>query len=576
MPEQSRERQKFIRFVLVADDEEVNRELLRVILEDKYELLFAADGEEALSMIRSFKDILSLVILDIMMPKKNGVEVLQEMQEDAELKRIPAIMLTSDKGAEVECLKIGAADFLTKPYDLPEVIHARVDHSIRLFENTNLIRATERDPLTGLYNREFFFEYCSQYRHRNPNQQMDALVLNINQFHVIDELYGRAFGDSVLCAVSNRLRHIVMVAGGLASRYDADSFYVFLPHREEYDSILDLILIGLGEILTDSEMRLRMGVYPDLDRNASLEEGFGRALQACNKRNGSPLGRGCAIYDRKMHEKRVYQARLMEDIDKAIAEGQFRIYYQPKFNIKGEKPVLASAEALVRWEHPEFGMVSPGDFIPVFEENGFIQRLDRHVWRETARQIHAWKELYGAAVPISVNVSRMDIYAPDFEDYLESLLREFDLTTEDMLLEITESAYTESSEHILRIAQALRQEGFRLEMDDFGSGYSSLNMLTVMPVDALKMDKGFLNSITTDEKAVRMVQLIIEIAQFLEIPTIAEGVESEEEYRLLKDAGCDIIQGYYFSRPLPAEEFERYVRKWLAASSEQGVSPCGP
>ncbi|MCR5476566.1 MAG: EAL domain-containing protein [Lachnospiraceae bacterium] len=563
MPQQSSTGHHFIRFVLVADDEEINRELLKIILQDKYELLFAEDGEEALTMMRSFKDILSLVILDIMMPKKNGIDVLREMQEDVELKRIPAIMLTAEKGAEVECLKLGAADFLTKPYDLPEVIHARVDHSISLFENANLIRATEKDPLTGLYNREFFFEYCNQYRHRNPDTQMDALVLNLNQFHVINELYGRPFGDDVLRAVSNRLRHIVMVMGGLASRYDADTFYVFLPHREEYDSFLDLVLMGIAEILTDSEMRLRMGAYPELERDTSLEEGFSRALQACNKGRGGGMGRCCVIYDRQMHEKQVYQARLMEDIDRAIAEGQFRVFFQPKFNIRGEKPLLASAEALIRWEHPEFGMVSPGDFIPLFEENGMIQRLDRYVWRETARQIHEWKDLYGDAVPVSVNVSRMDIYAPDIEQYLETILREFDLTTADLLLEITESAYTESSEHILRIAKGLRDEGFRLEMDDFGSGYSSLNMLTMLPVDALKIDKAFLNRLTTDEKSVRMVQLIIEIAGFLKVATIAEGVECEEEYRLLKSAGCDLIQGYYFSRPLPAEEFAKLLESHL-------------
>ena len=221
----------FTKFVLVVDDEEVNRDMLGFILGSTYEVMYASDGEEALDMIRSFSDILSLVLLDIMMPKKDGYQVLEEMGEDPSLQKIPVIVLTSEKEAEIRSLKLGAADFLTKPYDLPEVILARVGHSIDLYENTNLIHATETDALTGLYNKEFFYEYCEQYMKHHPETPLDAIVMNVNRFHLINAMYGRHFGDKILCAVSNRLRHTVMVLGGMACRYDADSFYLYIPYE---------------------------------------------------------------------------------------------------------------------------------------------------------------------------------------------------------------------------------------------------------------------------------------------------------------------------------------------------------
>lgn len=235
--------------------------------------------------------------------------------------------------------------------------------------------------------------------------------------------------------------------------------------------------------------------------------------------------------------------------------------YQPKFNIKGDEPRLCSAEALVRWNHPELGMISPGTFIPLFEENGLISRLDDYIWREVAHQIKIWKEEIGMTVPVSVNVSRIDLLSPNYEKNMLELVHDNSLQPSDMLLEITESAYTENSERIIEIANSLRARGFKLEMDDFGSGYSSLNMLASLPIDALKLDMKFVRRICENAKDLRMVQLMIEIAAFLNVPVIAEGVETEEQYRLLKENGCDIIQGYYFSKPLPVDQFSEMIEK---------------
>jgi EAL domain-containing protein (putative c-di-GMP-specific phosphodiesterase class I) len=205
-------------------------------------------------------------------------------------------------------------------------------------------------------------------------------------------------------------------------------------------------------------------------------------------------------------------------------------------------------------------MVSPGEFIPLFEDNGLIQKLDRFVWTEAASQIKKWNDEYGIYLPVSVNVSRVDIFNPMLGCILTDLVNINGFTPEKLLLEITESAYTDSSQEIIDTVKGLRNNGFKIEMDDFGSGYSSLNMLTSLPIDALKLDMKFIRNICENKKDSRLVEIMIQIARLLEVPVIAEGVETKEQMELLKSIGCDIIQGYYFSKPLPPEEFCKLFR----------------
>ncbi len=550
----------FDRTILIVDDEITNREMLANILSDEYKILMAADGEEAMDKVRTYGNRLSLVLLDLIMPNMTGFDVLKQMKEEGILAELPVIVLTSEKSSEIESLRLGVADFLTKPYDLPEVILARVRHSIELFENTKLIHAIEFDKLTGLYNPKFFFEYASLYDSRYPEKVMDAVVINFTRFHLVNELKGRSFGDKVLTAMADGIRSVLEKNGGIAGRKDSDTFYIYTPHCENYSFFFDAVNTALSSLLKSSETRLRLGAFSDTDRLYTIIERFDHALQACNsiRTKGNRNSDEICIYDKEMSEKEVFDARLLQDFESAIEQKQFKVVFQPKFNIKGEKPVLCSAEALVRWIHPEFGFVRPDLFIPLFEENGLVTRLDRYVWEESAKQIIRWKKELGMTIPVSVNVSRVDIAAPDMTDFITKIVKENGLEPKDYMLEITESAYTEDSKHIIEVVEKLRSLGHKIEMDDFGSGYSSLNMLTSMPIDALKMDKAFIRNIKPDNKEMELVTLVLKIAQTLDVPVIAEGVETEEECMLLKNAGCDIIQGYYFSKPLSPEEFEKY------------------
>ena len=547
----------FERKVLIVDDEEINRQILGNIIESEYKVDFAKDGREALEKIHDRSSGISLVMLDLLMPEVSGFDVLKQMNEEGLASEIPVIVLTSEKESEVESLKLGAADFLTKPYDRPEVILARVRHAIELFENSRIINATEFDKLTTLYTPEFFFEYASQFENRYPSKTMDAVVINFTRFHLLNELKGRAFGDKILCAMADGLRSILLKTGGIAGRKDGDTFFAWIPHLEDYKILIDKINEKLSSLLKASETRLRIGVYTDKEKNLPLLLRFDRVVQACNSiRNRA--GEEICIYDDEMAEREVFNAHLLEDFEAAIEQKQFKVQYQPKFNITGDKPVLCSAEALVRWIHPELGFVRPDLFIPLFEENGLVTKLDRYVWEESARQIERWKKELGMTIPVSVNVSRVDIASPDMTEFITKIVKENGLKPEEYMLEITESAYTEDSKHIIEVVENLRSLGHKIEMDDFGSGYSSLNMLTSMPIDALKMDKAFIRNIKSGNKEMELVNLVLKIARTLGVPVIAEGVETEDEYRLLKEAGCDIIQGYYFSKPLPPEEFEKF------------------
>lgn len=316
-----------------------------------------------------------------------------------------------------------------------------------------------------------------------------------------------------------------------------------------------------------ASIRLRMGVTPYRE-GVSPSAMFDRARVACNMIRGSNKDH-LMVFDEDMRQMEMYQQRLLNDLSWAIEDKQFVVYYQPKYDIQADPPRLTSAEALVRWKHPELGMISPGDFIPLFENNGVINQVDSYVWSVAAGQIAEWRDKLGYLLPLSVNLSRTEIFDPKLETYLETLLKENKLTSHDLKLEVTESAYTDNAAELIEIVDELRKAGFEIEMDDFGSGYSSLNMLSSMPIDVLKMDMKFIRNLEADIRNFRMIELILDIAKFLEVPVVAEGVETEEQVKMLKDADCELVQGFYFSRPLPADEFESLIVKEMNTKREQ-------
>ena len=542
--------------ILLIEDEMINQEILKMYLADTYDVAVAGTGKDALEIIRAQCERISLILLDLNLPDIHGLDILRQVKADTRSARLPVIVMTSDSESEVECLSLGASDFIPKPYPRQQVVLARILRTIELYEDRDTLRWTERDQLTGLYNKEFFYRYAAQLDANHPDEPTDAIVLNINHFHIINDRYGKLYGDEVLKQVAGKALEIVERRGGIASRSEADTFLIYCPHVMDYDAFFETVSGNLNQ--DGSRARLRMGAYANADKALDIERRFDRAKLAADRVKNS-VTNVIGLYDSSMHEEELLSEQLIEDFPTAIREHQFQVYYQPKFDVRPSEPVLASAEALVRWQHPKLGMVSPGVFIPLFENNGLIPTLDQYVWCEAAKQVRDWKERLGIPLPVSVNVSRIDLYDPLLVDKLEEIVRQNGLSNEDLLLEITESAYTENSDQIISTVKTLQKLGFRIEMDDFGSGYSSLNMLSALPIDALKLDMSFVRNAFRERKDTRLLEVMILLAESFGVTTIAEGVETAEQMFTLKMMGCDIIQGYYFSKPLPAKEFEVFL-----------------
>ena len=547
------------RRILVVEDEFVNQEILKSLIGEAYEVVPAYTGAEAMELVRTQHETLSLILLDLNLPDIQGLELLRRIREDAAFSRLPVIVMTADREAEVESLTLGAIDFIPKPYPQQKVILARVRRTIELSEDRDILRWTERDHLTGLYNKEFFYRYAAQLDAYHKDAPADAILLNINHFRTLNDRYGKNYGDEVLKRVAESMLEIVKDTGGIVCRSEADTFLIYCPHCGDYDAMLAKAGVSMpGGGGSGSRVRMRMGVYANVDKTLDVERRFDRAKMAADTVRGN-YANAIGLFDNTLRETELRSEQLIEDFPAALRERQFLVFFQPKFDVHRDEPMLSSAEALVRWRHPKLGMISPGVFIPLFENNGLIQALDQYVWADAAAHIRAWKERLGVALPVSVNVSRVDLLDPSLVDKLQRIVSDNGLSYGELLLEITESAYTADAEQIIQKVHQLRRLGFRIEMDDFGSGYSSLSMLSSLPIDALKLDMQFIRNAFRQHKDTRLLEAMIRLAESFEVPTIAEGVETEEQLLALKAMGCDIVQGYYFSRPLPAGEFEAFL-----------------
>jgi diguanylate cyclase (GGDEF)-like protein len=283
--------------ILIVDDQETNCEIMGDLLTDDYNISYAADGIEALEVLRSHKDEIDLVLLDLLMPNKNGKKVLAEMQVDEDLMSIPVIVLTVDQEAELDCLKIGAMDFIPKPYPDIEIVKARISKCIELSEDRELIRYTERDKLTGLLNKEYFFRYVSRLDHLYRETALDAVACDVNKFHSVNKQYGRQFGDQVLRSIGAALRKLARETGGISCREEDDTFLLYCPHQDDYEKLIRDFLSDVfdGKEIAD-KVSIRFGVFTDARQIDSIEERFERARIAANRVKDEPE-KICGFYD---------------------------------------------------------------------------------------------------------------------------------------------------------------------------------------------------------------------------------------------------------------------------------------
>lgn len=560
--------------ILIADDDTISRALLRTILEQEYLVDEAGDGDEALTLLRLRQ--YALLLCDIQMPRKNGWEVLAAMQAEKMLLRTAVIMVTADgaQESEVRALNLGAVDVIVKPI-VPEVLMSRARniigrqeaaaalernslYELRFQQQADLLRRAEYDTLTGLFNKQGFFRAVRERLDARPGEKFRLVRWDLDNFKMVNDTMGMDVGDRLLRDIGGAL-HDVREPEVVFSHLEADHFVIFLPEslRSPQD-ILGAIQHWIRSYPFNFRLTVHMGVYPIDDPAVEVSVMCDRALLALKSVKGSFTNR-IGWYDASLRSTILEEQELSGEMVSALEHGQFILYFQPQVNY--DSGALIGAEVLVRWQHPTKGLISPAKFIPLFERNGFISTLDEYVWEQSCLYMRKWLDQKGKLLPVSVsvNISRVDIYNPKLCEYLEGLVKRYDLPPEYLRLEITESAYMQNPDQLIAVVRELRKCGFTVEMDDFGAGYSSLNTLKDVPVNVLKLDIRFLSGGEDNARGGNILSSVIRMAHWLDMPVIAEGVETRTQADYLKGLNCFYMQGYYFGKPMPAAQFEELL-----------------
>lgn len=556
--------------MLIVDDVELNRVVLTQFFQEDYEIIEGENGQEALQAIAEHN--VSIVLVDLVMPVMDGFQVLSFVKQNDLYAGIPVVVMTAnnDGDSEARAMEMGAADFITKPYN-PTIVRCRIRNVMAREENewrraahmaqkrqlAEMHQFAERDPLTGIYNREAFYRKASERMQAQYQIPYSIVYLDISCFKVVNDLFRIETGNLVLKTAAFYM-DVLVGDDGFCARIEADHFAICIPtaklDMEKLIGGLDSTIQSLG---ISHNVLFYAGVYPVDNAFLPVDQMCDRAHMALNRIKGKYMPR-YIFYDKAMRDQMIEEQMIVRNMEYALQERQFFIQLQPVYDPEEERVI--AAEALVRWNYPK-GMIMPGKFIPVFEKNGFIVRLDRFVWEEACRVLRSQIDAGVKPVPISVNVSRLNFFSQDLLDFLRGLVKKYDLEPRLLKLEITESAYMENPHHLMAIVRAFRGSGFPVMMDDFGTGFSSLSMLKDLPVDVLKIDMAFVQEVDKSSRAAAIMESIVELGKRLHMDVVVEGVETREQLDFLQRIGCLAVQGYYFSRPLDVDTFKGLVAR---------------
>ncbi len=419
-------------------------------------------------------------------------------------------------------------------------------------------KTMESDILTGLlYNRSFFSDVEAFIRNTKPDEYM-IVSMDIDNFRLFNKLFGRVSGDKLLSYIAKKASELVARVNGLVGYFGSDDFALVLPgDMELVMKFRAEVISGIERYGSNIAILPLFGVYIIDNVDMSVEDMFDCAAIALKQAKNSQTGRVCQ-YNTSMEEKIDEEFTLLSEIREGIEKGEFTFYVQPQCDISTGKVV--GGESLVRWKHSAKGLVPPGVFIPVLEKTGFIAELDKYVWEQVCKWLRNWIDRGYKPVPISINISRIDIFSMDVAEFLKELINKYDISASFIKVEITESAYAESNDKIIKTVKQLRDASFLVMMDDFGSGYSSLNMLNSIAVDVLKLDMRFLDiGDGEEEKGFGILETVINMARQMKVPVVVEGVETQKQENYLLKMGCRYSQGYYYFKPMPIEDFEKLI-----------------
>lgn len=584
--------------ILLVDDTPDNLHLLSNLLSAQgYKVRCVTNGQTALKAARA--KLPDLILLDIMMPHMNGYEVCQILKSDTQTRDVPVIFLSAldEVLDKVKAFSVGGVDYITKPFQFQEVL-IRVENQlalktaetkvrqlnaeleIKVKERTSELEVTNQelqreiaerkllekqllhmalhDPLTGLPNRALFMERLKQAVIRakqQPEYQFSVLFLDCDRFKIVNDSLGHLVGDELLTAIASRLKLSLSPVDTLA-RLGGDEFTLLLEEIKDITSVTQIAERILWELsrpfyLDKREVFITASIGIVLG-NATYDQPehlLRDADTAMYRAKASGKAR-YHVFNPAMHQEALQLLQLETDLRRAIERQEFVVYYQPIVSLCEGK--ISGFEALVRWQHPTRGFVSPAEFIPVAEETGLITFIGTWVMREACQQLRIWQEqkLSEESLTMSVNLSVREFSQPNLIELIDDTLKKTQLSPQSLKLEITESAIMEKDGSVTAILQQLRNRQIQLSIDDFGTGYSSLSYLNRLPVDTLKIDRSFINPIDKNSESLGLVPAIITIAHSLGMSAIAEGVETQQQLAKLRTLNCGFGQGYLFSKPL--------------------------
>ena len=411
-----------------------------------------------------------------------------------------------------------------------------------------------RDHLTKVYNKSYFLKRAGEYIRQNNEGEFLLVCSDIKNFKLINDVFGMETGDALLVKLAGEIRRRA-VHGEIYGRLGNDRFGILL--HKKYFSTSEITQWQQNHIYLDDDIRypihLYLGVYEVGDGGVPVSVMCERALMAIETIKGG-YHQKVAYYDDLLRDSALREQELSAELLEALKEEQIKIYLQPQVVSDGSVP---GAEVLVRWEHPERGLLMPSSFVEMFERNGMIAKLDQYVWEQACRQLQKWERCGHGDIYLSVNISPKDFYYLDIYKIFTELIWKYKIAPSNLKLEITETTVMENLEEQLALIKRLRAAGFIVEMDDFGSGYSSLNMLKDICVDVLKIDMAFLKKGEDEERGRNILCTIIELSNKLDMPVIMEGVETKEQVQFLTEMGCHIFQGFYFAKPMSVSQFEK-------------------
>ncbi len=546
---------------LVLEEEKEESERIKKVLGKEYNinLIQAFNAEEALEGIEQQKGDIEAVLIGesfLLSGEEESAKKLKDAIFSYGISMVAIMDSYSLKKAE-DAVTAGAEDILIKPCE-PTILQRRIYNRVMRSE---LAFAQEYDSLTGVYNKETFYAKAGQLMLQNQENKYTIFCLDIERFKMVNDLFGGIEGDLLLQFAAAQLKSIAEEVGGLAGRIVADIFACCYPNLNgKYSYIAKRITESLKEYPLDMEILAAIGFYPVENTSLPVSIMCDRAMLALASVKSNYMC-NYEVYKDDFRSDLISQQEIINDMEYALKNQEFKIYMQPKCDMETGK--IVGAEALVRWDHPDKGMISPGSFITAFENNKFILKLDDYVWEHVCIFLRNWLDAGNKEmVPISINVSMVNLYSDDLYQRLVNLVEKYKISPSLLEIEITESAYASNMQYLIKVVDRLRAYGFTILMDDFGSGYSSLNMLKDLNVDILKTDMKFLtNEIDEHEKSGEILEAVMRMAKWLNLLVIAEGVENQQQKDFLLSVNCHYAQGYYYYAPMPCNEFWKLLRE---------------